>query len=84
MTRDEILQTLASGNKIVIDAPLDIATAAPDAYAGKLLLWLFENAPENTTWRDAHDILDAAKWWLTLLESTRKENDYGNRDRQRV
>ena len=71
MTRDEILKTLSQGNEVVIDAPMNIATTGNDAIAGDLLTWLLERMPENATWRDSHDVLDAAKWWLTLLEATR-------------
>jgi hypothetical protein len=71
MTRDDVLKALSSGSQIVIDAPMHVATTGNDAVAGDLLTWLFDRLPEAATWRDAHDVLDAAKWWTTLLEATR-------------
>ena len=71
MKRDEILKTLSSGKKIVIDAPMDIATTGNDAIAADLLIWLFDRMPEEANWVDLHDVLDSAKWWVTLLETMR-------------
>jgi hypothetical protein len=71
MKRDDILKALSEGNQIVIDGPMHVATVSSDAIAGDLLAWLFERMPKDASWKDAHDVLDAAKWWITLLEATR-------------
>lgn len=73
MTRDELLKAISEGNQIVIDVPMKVATHWTDTKAAEMLKWLFDNVPAETTWREAHDILDAAKWWITLIEATREE-----------
>lgn len=38
-----------------------------DVMAAKLLLWLYEQLPEDSTQGDLDNILDAAKWWSTFF-----------------
>jgi hypothetical protein len=49
--------------------PAIISAGVSDAMAAKLLLWLYDQMPEEATAQDLHDVLDAAKWWTTYLES---------------
>ena len=43
-----------------------------DIMAGKLLLWLYENMPEDTTHGDLADVLDSAKWWSLFFDAAIK------------
>lgn len=55
----------------IAPGPAVISAGVSDAMAAKLLLWLYEQLPEEATSQDLHDVLDAAKWWTTFLESVR-------------
>ena len=37
-----------------------------DAFAAKMLLWMFDELPDSATVGDMLDILSSAEWWLTL------------------
>jgi len=54
--QDKELITLAPGPLVMVAAPVD-------AWPAKLLLWLHEKLPEETTQGDLEDILDMALWW---------------------
>lgn len=46
--------------------PLSLRVGEADALAAKLLLWLEGQMPDDATFGDLDDVLDAAKWWTTF------------------
>jgi hypothetical protein len=43
--------------------PLTMLACAADAWAARLMLWLIEQLPPETTQGELEDILDMTKWW---------------------
>jgi len=46
--------------------PIRLRSARSDVYAGKLLLWLAEIMPEDSTNGDLFDVLASAHFWHTF------------------
>jgi len=64
------LQTVTESSTLALSpGPLVVKVGVADAMAAKLLLWLYNEMPENATVRDMFDVLDAAHWWATFWSS---------------
>ena len=55
--------------------PISIKIGKHDTMAAKLLLWLFDNMPEDATSGDLLDTLDAARWWSAFWFSLSTTGD---------
>lgn len=63
-TPKEIYELLAESKPSTVTLPAcSIRINESDSMAAKLLLWLYENMPEDATQGDLSDVLDSAKWW---------------------
>jgi hypothetical protein len=70
------LQSVTETSEVTLSpGPLTIQVNKQDAMAGKLLLWLQEQVPDDFTAGDLLDVLDAAKWWATFWTSLPWEDD---------
>jgi hypothetical protein len=74
MTFIEFLQNLSKVQKPAMaklaPGPLSVNINDHDGIAASLLLWLHDELPDDATFDDMDEIIDAAKWWLTLFAST--------------
>ena len=50
--------------------PLTMLASEADMWAAKLMLWLIEQLPAETTQGELEDILDMAKWWAQFWHMT--------------
>lgn len=54
-------------NEITLSpGPFSLKVGQGDVTAAKLLLWLYEEMPENATVGDLLDALQSALWWATF------------------
>lgn len=72
MTPQEFYEWMKNAPQGNITLPVPIRLGSRDAMAARLLLWLFEEMPENSTQGDLEDILDTAKWWSIFWGSAFK------------
>ncbi len=70
MTPEDFLKKLATiegPTEIRLSpGPLDIKANVADALAAKLILWLYDEMPEDATSGDMLNVLDAARWWAAF------------------
>jgi len=74
------LQTVTESSTLSLSpGPLVVKVGVADAMAARLLLWLYEEMPEETTVGDMFDVLGAAHWWATfwssLVDSAEEEKE---------
>lgn len=79
MTANEFFKVLAGkrgdiaedgGELTLSPGPIILKIGPQDIRAARLLLWMQEELlPEDATYGDMEDVLDAAKWWGTFWAS---------------
>jgi hypothetical protein len=55
--------------------PISLTVNLSDGMAARLIMWLMENMPEDTTEGQMENVIDAAKWWLVFWASAVEVKD---------
>lgn len=64
----EGLQAIEEPTKVTLSPGPFVANCDwHDAIAAKLLLWLYDEMPEDATYGDLEDVLLATLWWAQFL-----------------
>jgi len=72
------LQAVTESSTLALSpGPLVVKVGVADAMAARLLLWLYEEMPEEATIGDMFDVLDAAHWWATFWSSLVNSDEAG-------
>ncbi len=71
MTPNNFLKQMAAmpptpGLLTIYPGPVRMNVGPADMEAAKLILWLLEQLPDEATYGQVDDILDAAKWWMAF------------------
>jgi len=63
---EKLRQVTETENLTLSPGPLTIRVNQHDAMAATLLLWLYQEMPEDATQGDLIEVLDSAKWWASF------------------
>lgn len=84
MTQKEFYQQLATLTERELltlhPGPFAFVGTRADALAAKLLLWLFDQLPEEATQGDVEEILGMALWWVQFFNMLREGERWRERE----